>query len=153
MSGSPCLLVATSKSLPEDRAISPTEPQERRWSPGYPHRVCLNEEKRATGQIEGLYGVSQSGFQWIFPLTVESEDVPHAGMSAEHAVRGVWRAPLRATAATNALDHEADIAKVQEWLGRHKAPPSNGVCCVNSPTTPRNTLWSADFRATSIPPL
>jgi len=25
---------------------------------------------------------------------------------------------LRATAATNALDHDADIAKVQEWLGR-----------------------------------
>lgn len=25
--------------------------------------------------------------------------------------------PLRATAATNALDHSADIAKVQEWLG------------------------------------
>ena len=24
---------------------------------------------------------------------------------------------LRATAATNALDHQADIAKVQEWLG------------------------------------
>jgi site-specific recombinase XerC len=24
---------------------------------------------------------------------------------------------LRATAATNALDHEEDIAKVQEWLG------------------------------------
>jgi len=24
---------------------------------------------------------------------------------------------LRATAATNALEHEADIAKVQEWLG------------------------------------
>ena len=24
---------------------------------------------------------------------------------------------LRATAATNALDHRADIAKVQEWLG------------------------------------
>ncbi|MGO9389719.1 tyrosine-type recombinase/integrase [Rhodoblastus sp.] len=23
----------------------------------------------------------------------------------------------RATAATNALDHQADIAKVQEWLG------------------------------------
>ena len=27
---------------------------------------------------------------------------------------------LRATAATNALDHEADIAKVQEWLGHAK---------------------------------
>jgi site-specific recombinase XerD len=25
---------------------------------------------------------------------------------------------LRATAATNALDYQADIAKVQEWLGR-----------------------------------
>jgi site-specific recombinase XerD len=24
---------------------------------------------------------------------------------------------LRATAATNALDHQADMAKVQEWLG------------------------------------
>jgi integrase/recombinase XerD len=24
---------------------------------------------------------------------------------------------LRATAATNALDHQADIAKMQEWLG------------------------------------
>ena len=24
---------------------------------------------------------------------------------------------LRATAATNALEHDADIAKVQEWLG------------------------------------
>ena len=27
---------------------------------------------------------------------------------------------LRATAATNALDHQADIAKVQEWLGHAK---------------------------------
>ena len=27
------------------------------------------------------------------------------------------RHTLHATAATNALDHEADIAKVQEWLG------------------------------------
>lgn len=31
---------------------------------------------------------------------------------------------LRATAATNARDHEADIAKVQEWLGQANiAPP------------------------------
>lgn len=32
-------------------------------------------------------------------------------------VEGVGVHALRATAATNALDHEADIAKVQEWLG------------------------------------
>jgi len=33
----------------------------------------------------------------------------HGGSAARWA--------LRATAATNALDHHADIAKVQEWLG------------------------------------
>jgi len=30
---------------------------------------------------------------------------------------GIGVHALRATAATNALDHESDIAKVQEWLG------------------------------------
>jgi integrase/recombinase XerD len=33
------------------------------------------------------------------------------------AVPGVPVHSLRATAATNALDHQADIAKVQLWLG------------------------------------
>jgi integrase/recombinase XerD len=32
-------------------------------------------------------------------------------------IEGFGPHALRATAATNALDHEADIAKVQEWLG------------------------------------
>jgi len=32
-------------------------------------------------------------------------------------IEGLGVHALRATAATNALDHEADIAKVQEWLG------------------------------------
>lgn len=32
-------------------------------------------------------------------------------------IDGLCAHSLRATAATNALDHEADIAKVQEWLG------------------------------------
>ena len=32
-------------------------------------------------------------------------------------IEGLGAHSLRATAATNALDHEADIAKVQEWLG------------------------------------
>jgi site-specific recombinase XerD len=36
---------------------------------------------------------------------------------AQLDVRGFGPHSLRATAATNALDHEADIAKVQEWLG------------------------------------
>ena len=37
------------------------------------------------------------------------------GINAE--VIGLCVHSLRATAATNALSHEADIAKVQEWLG------------------------------------
>ncbi len=32
-------------------------------------------------------------------------------------VKGLGIHGLRATAATNALEHEADIAKVQAWLG------------------------------------
>jgi site-specific recombinase XerD len=38
-----------------------------------------------------------------------------SGMSVE--VNGLCVHSLRATAATNALSHDADIAKVQEWLG------------------------------------
>ena len=49
---------------------------------------------------EGLYLIVKT---WAKHLGITAERVaPHA---------------LRATAATNALDHEADIAKVQEWLG------------------------------------
>jgi len=33
---------------------------------------------------------------------------------------GICAYALRATAATNALDHQADIAKVQEWLAHAK---------------------------------
>jgi len=38
-------------------------------------------------------------------------------VQAKIDVQGLGVHSLRATAATNALDHEADIAKVQEWLG------------------------------------
>jgi integrase/recombinase XerD len=37
------------------------------------------------------------------------------GLNAE--VMGLCVHSLRATAATNALSHDSDIAKVQEWLG------------------------------------
>jgi integrase len=44
----------------------------------------------------------------------------HRGRDAKRVgvnIEGFGAHSLRATAATNALDHEADIAKVQEWLG------------------------------------
>jgi integrase len=37
---------------------------------------------------------------------------------AEIELQGLWVHSLRATAATNALENAADIAKVQEWLGQ-----------------------------------
>ena len=40
----------------------------------------------------------------------------YAAAAAIH-VDGLCLHALRATAATNALDHEADIGFVQEWLG------------------------------------
>lgn len=53
------------------------------------------------------------------PASVYRNVVRHyslsAGISAE--VNGLCVHSLRATAATNALSHQADIAKVQEWLG------------------------------------
>ena len=41
----------------------------------------------------------------------------HWGKQAGIDVRGFAPHSLRATAATNALDHGADIARVQEFLG------------------------------------
>ncbi len=38
------------------------------------------------------------------------------GLSSGRCARRIVHA-LRATAATNALEHEADIARVQDWLG------------------------------------
>ena len=43
--------------------------------------------------------------------------VCHYAAAASISVRGFGPHALRATAATNALDHEADVTKVQEWLG------------------------------------
>lgn len=54
-------------------------------------------------------------------------------------LEGLGGHSLRATAATNAFDHEADIAQVQEWLGhaniattrlydRRKSRPEGGDC-------------------------
>ena len=43
--------------------------------------------------------------------------IKHWALKAGVHVTGFCNHTLRSTAATNALEHEADIAKVQEWLG------------------------------------
>ena len=51
------------------------------------------------------------------PASLYRNIVRHYGLAAGIDVNGLCVHSLRATAATNALSHEADIAKVQEWLG------------------------------------
>lgn len=53
------------------------------------------------------------------PASVYRNIVRHYGLAVglSGEVLGLCVHSLRATAATNALDHQADIAKVQEWLG------------------------------------
>ena len=53
----------------------------------------------------------------IHPSSLYHNVVRHYARLVGIAVRGFCIHSLRATAATNALEHEADIAKVQEWLG------------------------------------
>jgi integrase/recombinase XerD len=61
------------------------------------------------------------------------------GISAE--VNGLRVHSLRATAATNALSHEADIAKVQEWLGLPISPPPASTTGAKAgPTTVRRIM-------------
>ena len=56
------------------------------------------------------------------PLSFRCQSRPGVGHFNQALLGHSCQAPkcahaLRATAATNALDHNADIAKVQEWLG------------------------------------
>lgn len=60
----------------------------------------MHGDKRAPVTADGIYKML-AGYAASLKMDVAGFG-PHA---------------LRATAATNALDHEADIAKVQEWLG------------------------------------
>jgi integrase/recombinase XerD len=55
----------------------------------------------------------------LHPVSVYQDIVRHYARKVGllDAVPGLCVHSLRATAATNALSHEADIAKVQEWLG------------------------------------
>lgn len=53
----------------------------------------------------------------LYPDSVFHSIVKHYAKQVGIVVPGFCVHALRATAATNALEHEADIAKVQEWLG------------------------------------
>ena len=68
----------------------------------------------ATGALFRAVGNRAGGL--IEAITADAIYKIVRGCSAELGFR-IGAHALRATAATNALDHQADIAKVQEWLG------------------------------------
>jgi integrase/recombinase XerD len=63
--------------------------------------------------------ISKTLAKHLHPVSVYTEIVRHYGalVGINADVHGFCVHALRATAATNALAHNADIAKVQEWLG------------------------------------
>ncbi len=60
---------------------------------------------------------SRNGSRMLNPTSIYRNVVAHWAKAAGISIEGLSPHALRATAATNALDHDADIAKVQEWLG------------------------------------
>lgn len=97
-----------------------------RYIPAHPHtmqRITDYLEKSGRGnhsanmlfvRIDNASTVSEK------PLTgnaIYKDVVQHYARKLGLEPRSVCVHGLRATAATNALDHEADIAKVQDWLG------------------------------------
>ena len=99
-----------------------------RFVPAHPAALARIEEYLAVaGHREDVEGPlfrptknnrSTGGLQAaLTPGGVYIAVVCHYAERAGISVRGFGPHALRATAATNALDHEADIAKVQEWLG------------------------------------
>jgi integrase/recombinase XerD len=97
-----------------------------RFVPIHPHAITLIEDYLEAaghrGDLEGMLfrnlnrGTAGSS-KGLHPESVYREIVKRHAAKAGIEVTGFCVHSLRSTAATNALEHEADIAKVQEWLG------------------------------------
>src|SRR5271170_4974305 len=76
--------------------------------------AAVAEPRGANGEA-----VTGSGGRLHFGMVagIKSERWPTSNRNPRPDCLGIRNHALRATAATNALDHQADIAKVQEWLG------------------------------------
>jgi site-specific recombinase XerD len=72
------------------------------------HKEQVNDPMFKPIRSNGDAGITSDG---VYKLLIQY------AKQAKIDVQGFGPHSLRATAATNALDHEADIAKVQEWLG------------------------------------
>jgi integrase len=83
--------------------------------------IPIGKEKLTLAEYNALADVPPE-LEWLANITnrktrrfYKADVAEFTGINGE--VVGLCVHSLRATAATNALSHEADIAKVQEWLG------------------------------------
>jgi site-specific recombinase XerD len=97
-----------------------------RYLPVHPRATQLIEDyldaARHRADLEGaLFRAMRNGSgrieKSLSPPSVYRNVVVYYARKIGLAVSGFGPHSLRATAATNALEHNADIAKVQEWLG------------------------------------
>jgi integrase len=92
-------------------------------------RPVRNNVHQRTGEpmtTDGVYKVVQS-----YARKIGLGDIDRLGVHA-----------LRTMAATNALDHQADIAKVQEWLGQPTSRPRDYMIAGSTGRrTPRPLRW------------
>ena len=98
-----------------------------RHLPAHPHSLCLMAEylaasghgQEADGPLFRRTRAPRSGVTAtaLTPCAVYSEVVVRYMAQVGITSENMGPHALRATAATSALEHQADIAKVQEWLG------------------------------------
>jgi integrase len=111
-----------------ERRLRPCAPWRSRLTRYQRFSACLPGTSRIAGHRSDLEGAlfrpvknNRTGLldRHLDPASVYRNIVRKyglaTGISAE--VNGLCVHSLRATAATNALSHDSDIAKVQEWLG------------------------------------
>jgi integrase len=73
------------------------------------------ELRKVGARKQAKTGLPEISAVWAYTPNIVQKYGFETGVRAQ--VNGLCVHSLRATAATNALIHEADIAKVQEWLG------------------------------------
>ena len=100
-----------------DRRASPIQPGARHAELRHRHRDCQGPVRAGDLQQRHRWGHTRRRRRTISPSA--SAPIFYKLVRAYSKVLGfgIGAHALRATAATNVLDHQADIAKVQEWLG------------------------------------
>ena len=139
-----------------------------RFIPASPHALRLIEAYLEAAGHGGKPGAplfqplhrnrSRTADQALDPQSIYANVVRHYGAKTglNDLVGGLCVHALRATAATNALQHDADIGRVQEWLGHASIATTRlydrrGTRPEESPTFPGQALTMRSLAPDKIP--